>query len=56
MSDLKQQALESIVNAMGEVEENFASDANMDVASANAEAMKKLAEAFSIVSRIGRLF
>lgn len=46
---IKRLALESIMLSMAEIKVNFEADADYESVKTNAEAMKKLAEAFKIV-------
>lgn len=50
-SDPKAEALDAIAKAMQEITDNLQGDANIDVVTSNAAAMKTLADAFEVVSR-----
>lgn len=50
-TSIKKLALEAIMISMAEVKENLQTDASPEKVKVNAEAMKNLAEAFTLVKR-----
>lgn len=50
-TSIKKLALEAIMISMAEVKENLQTDASPEKVKVNAEAMKHLAEAFTLVKR-----